>query len=90
MSESNNQVSVRQMRSRSSSLNRSSRSSTLLVIEATFRVAALSRVGRGGGDGVDFSDRGEVSWSGVRLEETKCVLALLELGMLGNSHCVLG
>ena len=28
----------------------------------------------------------------VRVEETKCVLALceLELGMLGNSHCVLG
>ena len=83
VSESNTQVSARHMRLRLSSLNMSSRSSTLLVIEATFRVEVLRW---------DFSDRGEVSWSGVILEETKCVLALceLELVMLGNSHCVLG
>ena len=41
VSESNSQVSVRHMRLMISSLNRSSKSSTLLVMEATFRVAVL-------------------------------------------------
>ena len=42
LSESNSQVSVRQIRSRSNSLNISSSSSTLLVSEATLWVAAFS------------------------------------------------